>query len=71
MKPTQQLHELGQSIWLDNITRALLTSGTLKRYIDDLLTRGTFELGYEERPFIGAGLRMKVEMESKWLAADI
>jgi transaldolase len=32
MKPTQQLHEAGQSLWLDNITRALLTSGTLKRY---------------------------------------
>jgi transaldolase len=36
MKPTQRLHELGQSLWLDNITRDLLTSGTLKRYIDDL-----------------------------------
>src|SRR5256714_8594786 len=40
MKPTQQLHELGQSIWLDNITRALLTSGTLKRYIDELSVTG-------------------------------
>ncbi|HZO24643.1 MAG TPA: transaldolase, partial [Chloroflexota bacterium] len=36
MRPTQQLHEAGQSIWLDNITRDLLTSGTLKRYIDEL-----------------------------------
>ena len=33
MKATQKLHELGQSVWLDNITRDLLTSGTLKRYI--------------------------------------
>jgi type VI secretion system protein ImpJ len=41
---------------------------TVKRYIDDLLTRGTFELGYEERPFIGSGLRMKVEMKPEWLA---
>jgi transaldolase len=40
MKPTQQLHELGQSIWLDNIARALLTSGTLKRYIDELSVTG-------------------------------
>jgi transaldolase len=40
MKPTQRLHELGQSIWLDNITRALLTSGTLKRYIDELSVTG-------------------------------
>jgi hypothetical protein len=31
MKATQKLHDLGQSIWLDNITRDLLTSGTLKR----------------------------------------
>jgi len=36
MRPTQQLHERGQSLWLDNITRALLTSGTLRRYIDEL-----------------------------------
>ncbi len=35
MKATQMLRDLGQSLWLDNITRDLLTSGTLKRYIDD------------------------------------
>src|SRR6201990_2741015 len=40
MNATQRLHELGQSIWLDNITRNLLTSGTLKRYIDDLSLTG-------------------------------
>jgi len=40
MKPTQQLHNLGQSLWLDNITRALLTSGTLRSYIDDLSVTG-------------------------------
>src|SRR5262245_58793066 len=40
MKPTQQLHELGQSLWLDNITRKLLTSGTLKRYRDELSITG-------------------------------
>src|ERR1700726_2363298 len=40
MKATQRLHDLGQSIWLDNITRDLLTSGTLKRYIDDLSVTG-------------------------------
>ena len=33
MKPTQQLHNRGQRLWLDNITRALLTSGTLRSYI--------------------------------------
>src|ERR1700746_793243 len=40
MKATKQLHELGQSIWLDNITRDLLTSGTLQHYIDDLSVTG-------------------------------
>jgi transaldolase len=40
MKATQALHDLGQSIWLDNITRDLLDSGTLKRYIDDLSVTG-------------------------------
>ncbi len=40
MKATQKLHDLGQSLWLDNITRDLLTSGTLKRYIDDLSVTG-------------------------------
>lgn len=36
MKRTQQLHDLDQSLWLDNITRGLLTSGTLRHYIDEL-----------------------------------
>src|ERR1700688_3695913 len=40
MKATQQLHDLGQSLWLDNITRDLLNSGTLGRYIDDLSVTG-------------------------------
>jgi transaldolase len=40
MKTTQLLHNLGQSIWLDNITRDLLDSGTLKRYIDELSVTG-------------------------------
>jgi len=40
MKATQLLHNLGKSIWLDNITRDLLDSGTLKRYIDDLSVTG-------------------------------
>ena len=33
MNATRQLHDLGQSLWLDNMTRGLLTSGTLARYI--------------------------------------
>ncbi len=40
MKATQSLHNLGQSIWLDNITRDLLNSGTLKSYIAELSVTG-------------------------------
>lgn len=40
MKATQLLHDLGQSIWLDNITRDLLDSGTLQRYINEFSLTG-------------------------------
>jgi transaldolase len=40
MKATQLLHDEGQSIWLDNITRDLLDRGTLKQYINDLSVTG-------------------------------
>ena len=40
MKPTQKLHDLGQSLWLDNITRDLLKSGTLRHYRDELSVTG-------------------------------
>jgi hypothetical protein len=40
MKATKKLYDLGQSLWLDNITRALLKSGTLRGYIDDLSVTG-------------------------------
>ena len=40
MKATQQLHDLGQSLWLDNITRDILDNGTLRRYRDDLSITG-------------------------------
>jgi transaldolase len=40
MRATNLLHNLGQSLWLDNITRDLLDSGTLKRYIDELSVTG-------------------------------
>jgi len=40
MKATQSLHDLGQSLWLDNITRDLLDTGTLNSYIDDLSVTG-------------------------------
>jgi transaldolase len=40
MKATERLHALGQSLWLDNITRDLLSSGRLQRYIDELSVTG-------------------------------
>jgi transaldolase len=40
MKATAQLHELGQSLWLDDITRDLLDSGTLRGFVDDLSVTG-------------------------------
>ena len=40
MKATQLLHNLGQSIWLDNITRDLLNNGRLKSYLDELSVTG-------------------------------
>jgi transaldolase len=40
MKMTQQLHDLGQSLWLDNITRELLTNGTLQNYIHEFSVTG-------------------------------
>src|SRR5215831_6958067 len=40
MKATQLLHNLGQSLWLDNITRDLLNTGTLKDYIDEFSVTG-------------------------------
>jgi transaldolase len=40
MKATRKLHDLGQSLWLDNITRGLLTKGTLRRYIEEFSITG-------------------------------
>ena len=40
MKTTQLLHGMGQSLWLDNITRDMLNNGTLKQYIDELSVTG-------------------------------
>jgi len=40
VKATQALHKLGQSLWIDDITRDMLDSGTLKKYIDDFSVTG-------------------------------
>ncbi len=67
MKPTQQLHSLGQSIWLDNITRGLLTSGTLRHYISDLSVTGLtsnpsiFDLAIGSSTFYDDAMRRKTK----------
>ena len=65
MKATQQLHDLGQSLWLDNITRELLTSGTLSHYIHDLSVTGLtsnpsiFDLAIKNSSFYDDAIRQK------------
>ena len=67
MKPTQRLHDLGQSLWLDNITRELLTSGTLSHYIDDLSVSGLtsnpsiFDLAIKDSTSYDDAIRRKTE----------
>ncbi len=40
MNKAQELHNLGQSLWLDNITREILDNGTLRRYMDEFSVTG-------------------------------
>jgi transaldolase len=40
VKPTAKLHEVGQSLWLDNITRPMLAEGVLENYIEELSVTG-------------------------------
>jgi transaldolase len=67
MKATQILHDLGQSLWLDNITRDLLESGTLKRYIDELSVTGLtsnptiFDHAIKNSSAYDAAIRAKVK----------
>ena len=67
MKATQLLHNLGQSLWLDNITRDLLTGGTLKYYIDELSVTGLtsnptiFENAIKKSTAYDASIRQKRE----------
>src|SRR5271169_891822 len=65
MKATQQLHDLGQSLWLDNITRELLTSGTLGRYISEFSVTGLtsnptiFDQAVRHGDFYDAAIRQR------------
>jgi transaldolase len=65
MKNTQQLHDLGQSLWLDNITRGLLADGTLRRYISDFSITGLtsnptiFDKAIKDTAFYDDAIRQK------------
>jgi len=66
MKATQQLHDLGQSLWLDNITRDLLTTGTLKKYVAEFSVTGLtsnptiFDHAIKGSPAYDAGIKAKL-----------
>jgi transaldolase len=66
MRATQLLHNLGQSNWLDNISRDLLNSATLKRYIDEFSVTGLtsnptiFEHAIKNSPSYDASIREKL-----------
>jgi transaldolase len=67
MKATQALHDQGQSLWLDNITRDLLETGTLARYIDELSVTGLtsnptiFDHAIKNSSSYDAAIRKKVK----------
>jgi transaldolase len=67
MNTTQKLHDLGQSLWLDNITREILDDGTLRRYIDDLSVTGLtsnptiFDEAIGKTAAYDAGIRQKAQ----------
>src|SRR2546427_12164912 len=69
MKATETLHDRGQSLWLDNITRDLLNSGTLKRYIDELSVTGLtsnptiFDHAIKNSTAYDAAIRKKLQEE--------
>ena len=66
MNATKKLHDVGQSIWLDNITRALLDSGTLKKYITELTVTGLtsnptiFDQAIKNSPDYDADIKKKL-----------
>ena len=71
MNATKQLRELGQSLWLDNITRGLLESGTLKRYLRDLAVTGLtsnptiFDHAIRNTQFYDTAIAEKASKESR------
>jgi transaldolase len=73
MKRTQALHTLGQSLWLDNITRDMLDDGSLRRYVDEYAVTGLtsnpsiFDAAIEKGTSYDADIR---RMAAQGLAAE-
>ena len=76
MKATTQLHDAGQSLWLDNITRSLLTGGTLARYVADLSVTGLtsnptiFDHAIKNSHDYDAAIRSMVTSGAGWRATS-
>ncbi len=66
IRPTETLHQMGQSLWLDNITRSLLSSGTLHHYVEDFSVTGltsnptTFDHAIKNSDAYDEGIRQKL-----------
>jgi transaldolase len=77
MKATEQLHRMGQSLWLDNITRGLLTSGTLERYIRELSITGLtsnpsiFDHAIRDTGFYDDAIRAKAALAGEKLFFEL
>src|SRR5947199_1161218 len=77
MKATETLHDRGQSLWLDNITRDLLETGTLKRYIDELSVTGLtsnptiFDHAIKNSTAYDAAIREKLMIEQIKAGCDL
>ena len=68
MKPTCQLHDIGQSLWLDNITRKLLDDSTLARYIAEDSITGLTSNPSNFDAAIGGGEAYDAAIHAKTLA---
>ena len=79
MNRTKQLHDLGQSLWLDNISREILDNGTLRRYIDEFSITGVtsnptiFDHAMESMPDYDESIRdrMKIGKSAEELFVEL
>ena len=71
MNPTQKLHDIGQSLWLDSISRSLLSTGTIARYIGEYAVTGLtsnpsiFELAFKSGPDYDESIRRRLKAGEK------